>query len=150
MINLNLLLNEAISLASDSHKGQLDKGGKPYIFHPLRVMLKCETVEQQIVAVLHDVVEDCYNRGDEVLFYSMLKHYGYPENIIDAIRAITKNKDEKNNDYWTRVKSSSLATYVKRMDMEDNSSPERLNVLSYGEQEYLSNKYNQLKLFLES
>jgi hypothetical protein len=51
-------LHEAIKVATDAHEGQLDKGGRPYILHPLRVMMAMEETDEQIVAVLHDVIED--------------------------------------------------------------------------------------------
>ena len=52
------LLNKAIRLAKLAHNGQVDKGGSPYIGHPLRVMNQLDTPEEQIVGVLHDAVED--------------------------------------------------------------------------------------------
>lgn len=52
-------LNRAIEIATLAHAGQVDKGGAPYIMHPIRVMLAMDTEEARIVAVLHDVLEDC-------------------------------------------------------------------------------------------
>ena len=52
-------LERAIAIAAAAHAGQLDKGGAPYILHPLKVMLRMTSLEERIVAVLHDVVEDC-------------------------------------------------------------------------------------------
>jgi len=51
-------LEQAISIASLAHEGQLDKGGEPYILHPLRVMMKLKDYDLRIIAVLHDVIED--------------------------------------------------------------------------------------------
>ena len=51
-------LETAIKLAIDAHHGQYDKAGKPYILHPLRLMMQCETEALKIVAVLHDEIED--------------------------------------------------------------------------------------------
>jgi guanosine-3',5'-bis(diphosphate) 3'-pyrophosphohydrolase len=51
-------LERAIEIAAAAHAGQTDKGGEPYILHPLRVMFRMHSVEEKIVAVLHDVVED--------------------------------------------------------------------------------------------
>ena len=56
-------LQKAISIAVKAHEGQIDKGGNPYILHPLRVMMSLRTVDEMIVGVLHDVVEDCSDRG---------------------------------------------------------------------------------------
>lgn len=46
-------LNEAIILATRAHAGQVDKGGQPYVLHPLRVMLACKSEPERIAAVLH-------------------------------------------------------------------------------------------------
>ena len=56
-------LEKAIKIAVEAHTGQLDKGGNPYILHPLRVMLSLNTEEERVVGVLHDVVEDCAPEG---------------------------------------------------------------------------------------
>ena len=52
------LLERAIEIAVTAHKEQVDKAGKPYILHPLRLMFKMQTENEMIAAVLHDVVED--------------------------------------------------------------------------------------------
>ena len=52
-------LENAIKIAVEAHAGQVDKGGSPYILHPLRVMLSLDREEERIVGVLHDVMEDC-------------------------------------------------------------------------------------------
>lgn len=52
------MLNKAIAIAAKAHDGQVDKGGHPYILHPLRVMMNCESEAEKICAVLHDVIED--------------------------------------------------------------------------------------------
>ena len=51
-------LHRAIEIALDAHKNVSDKGGNPYILHPLRLMLQMDSEEEMIVAILHDVVED--------------------------------------------------------------------------------------------
>jgi len=56
---MQLILQQLIAIAAKAHEGQVDKAGAPYILHPLRVMLRLRTDEERIVAVLHDVVEDC-------------------------------------------------------------------------------------------
>jgi len=52
-------LERAIVIAAEGHKGVKDKAGGPYILHPLRMMLGLSSPDERIVAVLHDVVEDC-------------------------------------------------------------------------------------------
>jgi len=52
-------LERAIVIAAEAHAGMTDKAGAPYILHPLRMMLDLTSVEERIVAILHDVCEDC-------------------------------------------------------------------------------------------
>lgn len=60
------LLAHAIALASEAHQHQKDKLGEPYILHPIRVMMRCDTDEERIVAILHDVLEDTADRKSVV------------------------------------------------------------------------------------
>lgn len=43
------MLEKAIQIAKDAHKGQVDKGGHDYIGHPLRVMNSMESENEKIV-----------------------------------------------------------------------------------------------------
>jgi len=51
-------LEHAISIAVTAHQDQVDKAGKPYVLHPLRLMFKVQSENEMISAVLHDIVED--------------------------------------------------------------------------------------------
>ena len=42
------MLEKALILAAKAHTGQVDKGGAPYILHPIRVMLACEGEKEKI------------------------------------------------------------------------------------------------------
>jgi (p)ppGpp synthase/HD superfamily hydrolase len=83
-------LQRAIEIAVSAHKGQLDKGGQPYVLHPLRVMLRLQSDEERIVGVLHDVVEDCDGWS-----FERLTAEGFSPSIIDALRAVTKTPGEE-------------------------------------------------------
>ena len=48
------MLEKAIQIAIEAHKGQKDKGGFPYI----RVMNAGKTENEKICGILHDLVED--------------------------------------------------------------------------------------------
>lgn len=80
------ILDAAIALASRGHAGQVDKAGKPYILHPLRLMMKFDGLEEQLVSLLHDVVED----GDVTL--DELRGLGIPEVVVTAIDCLTDRK----------------------------------------------------------
>lgn len=113
------LLSKAIMLATEAHAGQLDKGGQPYILHPLRVMLACETNEQKIAAVLHDTVEDT---GLEL---SLIRHR-FGDVIADAVDALSRRDGEIYTDFIGRCAKNTLAADVKMRDLEDNMDLDRL------------------------
>ena len=143
MFDDNQKLVAAIELAVHSHGPQLDKGGLPYILHPLHVMGCVDSIDAKIVAVLHDVVEDTAT----TLGWIKNHEAGFSKEIIDAIDAITKRKREKKEDYWARVKANPLALQVKLWDMAHNCSPKRLAVLSLKEADYLVKKYDTARAF---
>ena len=60
-------LERAIEITVNAHKGVTDKGGNPYILHPLKVMIYLKSDNEKIVGVLHDVVEDAGDWGFERL-----------------------------------------------------------------------------------
>lgn len=118
---LNTLLEKAIQIAINAHTGQFDKGGKPYILHPLWVMHKVRHLGTiyMIVGVLHDVVEDTKWTLQD------LKEVGFPPEVIEALRLL----DMRDKDYHTRIAeiaTNNIAREVKMRDIEHNSKPNRL------------------------
>lgn len=113
-------LEVAIGLAVDAHRGQIDKAGKPYILHPLRLMQKCDTEPLQIVAVLHDVIEDTWVTRSE------LEKLGFAPEVIDAICSLTKLPGEAYPDFIARAMNNPLARRVKELDLLDNMDCTRL------------------------
>lgn len=120
----NELLQKAIKIATEAHSGQVDKAGAPYIEHPLRVMAAGANDDEQIVGVLHDVVED------SAWTFDALAAEGFPAHIITALRHITKRHDEPYDKFIARVKKNPLATAVKLNDLTDNMDIRRLPYLS--------------------
>ncbi len=116
-----LTLESAIIISTACHEDQKDKSGMPYILHPLRVMIAMHTNEERIVAVLHDVIEDC-----DDIDINDLREAGFSNNVIEAIDAISKRKDETYRHYIERVSKNIIATRVKIADLQDNLSPIRI------------------------
>lgn len=110
----------AIGLALAAHRGQADKGGQPYILHPLRVMLEMTTEQDRIVAVLHDVVED----SPSIRLPEIEAAFGV--RIAAAVDALTKRGGESYDDYLSRVRADDIATRVKLADLKDNCDLSRL------------------------
>ena len=118
------MLIKAFIVAFKAHRGQKDKGGKPYILHPLKVAFKVRGIESKTVALLHDTVEDTY------ITLETLKKSGFPRNIILAVDRLTKRKDETYAEYLSRVKHNRLAKDVKIADLQHNSNLKRLKVIT--------------------
>ena len=105
----------AYALAKKAHLGQKDKGGNDYIEHPKAVASMMDTDIEKAVAYLHDVVEDTKISFDD------LKEYGFPNQIIEAVKALTKQKNESYDVYIDRVIKNPIAKKVKLADMKHNS-----------------------------
>ena len=118
-------LERAIEVATEAHRGQLDKAGNEYIGHPLRVMAMGKTTEEKIVGVLHDVVED------SAWTLEQLAAEGFSAQVIEALRCVTKlSETEPYDKFIARIKHNPLAVAVKLNDLTDNMDIRRLPYLS--------------------
>ena len=113
-------LERAVEIAARAHAGQIDKAGKPYIFHPLRLMFAVKTPAEQIAAVLHDVVED------STITLEDLTAAGFAQEILDAIQALTKRKGEDRLSAAQRAADDPIARNVKLADVTDNMNLSRI------------------------
>ena len=116
------MLSKMISLATEQHAGQFDKGGRPYILHPLTVMhrLRTDDEELQCIAVGHDLIEDTGLTAADLLFM------GFTDRIADGIWALTKRGDLPEVEYRARIKANPDAIKVKLEDLRHNSDIRRL------------------------
>jgi (p)ppGpp synthase/HD superfamily hydrolase len=128
-------LDEAIQVARRAHEGQLDKSGRPYIAHPLRVMGSLRDEHERMAAVLHDVIEDTDVTLDD------LAEAGCPADVLAAVEAVSKRPGEEQSAYLARVAANPMALIVKRADIADNLSPDRLSRLDADTQARLRAKY---------
>ena len=118
-------LESAIQIAAEAHAGQQDKAGKPYILHPIRVMLSVGTTDEQIAAILHDTVEDTD------VTYEQLSEAGFSAEIISAVRALTKLDGESRVEAARRAVKHPIARQVKLADVKDNLDISRIPHLTY-------------------
>ncbi len=119
------MLEKAIALATNAHAGQKDKAGYPYILHPLRVMLNMDAESEMIVAVLHDIVEDTQITSEE------LRRQGFSEEVLDAVRVLSKQDKEDYFAYIGKITQNPIARKVKLADLEDNMNIKRLKDQDY-------------------
>ena len=131
-------LERAIEIAVEAHKGVLDKGGNPYVLHPLRMMFAVKTEEEKIVAVLHDVIEDAFGWD-----FERLEKEGFSAAVIDALRSVTKiTEDEDYDAFIERAMSNSIGRQVKIADIRDNLDVTRIGELTEKDMTRL-NKYKK-------
>lgn len=123
-------IGDSIEIMRKAHEGQLDKSGRPYYLHPLRVAMRlaqCTPAERH-AALLHDVVEDTALTLDD------LKGLGYSDEILELVDILTRRKPagESHNQYLERIVASrnAKALRVKLADLLDNMSPARLRALA--------------------
>lgn len=116
------VLDRMIVYVTTKHAGQFDKGGKPYILHPLKVMHYLKTTDEELmcIALGHDVIEDTDATYDE------LRELGCSERIIEGIRCLTKVPGESYDEYRAKVMSNLDAMLVKTEDLRTNSDIRRL------------------------
>jgi len=124
---MSRMLTRAIIIAAQAHSGQTDKGGRPYILHPLRVMMNQLADLEQICAVLHDVIED------SAVSLEDLRIEGFDEEVLRTLELLT-NRD-KGSSYDAFIKricesGNQAALRIKLADLEDNLDSTRIALLS--------------------
>ena len=139
------MLDKMLVICTNAHHGQYDKGGRPYILHPLRVMsfLKTDDEELQCIALGHDVIEDTK------VTYKDLTEAGISQRVQDGIRALTKVPGETYDEYKERVFASKDAMTVKMCDLRHNSDIRRLKGVTEKDIARIA-KYHQFYLEIDA
>lgn len=116
------MLDKMLNIAVNAHHGQFDKGGNPYILHPLKVMhyLKSDDEELMCMALGHDVIEDTD------ITYVDLRAAGISERVIKGLKCLTKQRGQTYGEYKEAVFSSYDAMRVKMADLRHNTDIRRL------------------------
>lgn len=140
---MNIMSNYelALKIATEAHKGQVDKAGVPYINHPLTVASLVETEEEKIVALLHDTIEDTNITEQDLL------NYGFSNKIVEAVKLLTHNKNVPYMDYVAKIKNNELARKVKIADLTHNSDLSRLKEITDKDKKRYK-KYQNALLYL--
>ncbi|MBE6950655.1 MAG: HD domain-containing protein [Ruminococcaceae bacterium] len=109
----------AMNLAYDAHHGQFDKGGVPYIFHPIHLAEEMDDEISTCVALLHDTVEDT-----AVTLEELAKEF--PREIVEAVDLLTHREGVEYFDYVRAIKKDPVAVKVKLADLRHNGDPKRI------------------------
>lgn len=112
-----ITIEDALRIAIEAHEGQKDLDGNPVILHPMTVAIAGRNREEQIAGLLHDVVED-----SGITFEELIRR-GVDENIVDALRLLTHDKNKMTyEEYVEQIASSGndIAIHVKYNDLSHN------------------------------
>ena len=112
------LIEKAEHYARYSHKGQKRRDGKtPYISHPEAVAQMVMNDDRvKAIAWLHDILEDTEDTEQDLLAS------GFPVDVVEAVKILTRTKDVPYEEYLKRIKKNDLARSVKVADMLHNLS----------------------------
>lgn len=135
------MLEKAISIAVEAHRGQIDKAGKPYILHPMRVMLAGKNQDEMICGILHDVIEDT------PVSIEMLAREGFTKTVLDALLLLTHDRSIPYQHYIEAIPPNPLAIQVKLYDLHDNLNRDRLGILTLEDEERME-KYKKSQEYL--
>ena len=130
-----------IAFGAHTGQGQMDYAGLEYIGHPLTVYLGCDTEEERIVALLHDVVEDTKVTLDDLSLF-------FDDNIVEAVRVISHPKQYDKKQYMIDVKNNPIARKVKIEDLKTNMDRSRLESLLEWYDKRVENQYKHNLAYL--
>ena len=137
-------VKKAMLIAEKAHRGQFDKGGYPYIFHPYAVAeilassdhfksLSPSSQEHLVcTALLHDVLEDATDAAFAFYTYGIDQ---FPQIVIDALRLLTREPSDTYENYIHKItnfddqksaETHRIACLVKQADLIHNLTESRL------------------------
>ena len=116
------LIFKALEIVTTLFENDVDKGGLPYMLHLIYVYKHVHSMEEKVVALLHDVVEDKDVSGDDLL------EIGFSKKIVDDVLVLTRVKPTSYDDYIENIlkHASREALNVKAADLENNIDLRRI------------------------
>jgi (p)ppGpp synthase/HD superfamily hydrolase len=127
------MLDKAWQAAVAYHGDQM-YGGRPYAWHLVQVAnsLDAYSAEHIAVAYLHDILEDTAYTEEDL-------RMTFPQDVADAVVAMTKVDGEEYGDYIQKVIDNDIAHVVKMYDticnlQESLNTQQWRRVLKYSSQ----------------
>ncbi len=136
------LTKKALAICWDAHRNQTDKGGLPYIIHPLHLAEQMETEEEVCAALLHDVP------GKSPCTLENLRQAGMPPAVLEAVRLLNREPGIPYLEYVARLRRNPIARRVKLAELLHNSDPGRLEPKTETDQRRLL-RYRMAQAILE-
>lgn len=120
--NSDNLIYKALEIVTTLFENDKDKGGMPYMLHILYVYKHVSSIEEKVVALLHDVIEDKDVTSDDLI------EVGFPQKIVNDVETLTRVKPIEYKDYVENIiiNGSVEALHVKLADVENNMDISRI------------------------
>lgn len=106
-------------IAAQAHRGQVDKGGRPYLLHPLAVARQVSGTESKILALLHDVPEDTDVSLEQLA--PLL-----PPRLLKSLKLLTRRPGQPYSEYIEQLAQDPMAAQVKLADLTHNMDLRRI------------------------
>ena len=131
------LIFKALEISTELFKNDVDKGGLPYSLHLLYVYRHVDTIDEKVVALLHDTMEDKKVTEKDLL------DIGFPKKIVDDIKILTRVKPTEYNDYIDNIvkNGSREVLHVKLADLKNNMDMSRIKNPTVKDYERLEKRY---------
>ena len=128
---------KALEIVTTLFENDTDKGGMPYMFHLVYVYRHVSSVDEKVIALLHDVIEDKDVSKEDLI------DIGFPNKIVDAVVSLTRVRPMEYNDYIEKlIKEGSVeALHVKLTDLENNMDISRLKNPKMKDYERIEKRY---------
>ena len=135
--NSDDLIYKSLEIITKLFNDKNDKGGFPYVIHLLKVYAGVSDYIEKVCALLHDVIEDTD------ISYDDLVKVGYPNEVIDILRILTKLKGEDYRKYINRIIDSENvhAMNIKIADLRHNMDLTRIKNPVANDYERISKRY---------
>jgi (p)ppGpp synthase/HD superfamily hydrolase len=112
-------------LAETAHAGQLDRLGRPFLDHVVRVAANPTVSDDAalvVLALLHDSVE----KGR--LVWDDLRAHGVDDDQLAVLDALTQRAGESEGAYFARIARTPTALLIKRADLLDKLDADPVGV----------------------
>lgn len=133
----NNSIYKALELSLILFKNDTDKGGFPYLLHLFYVYRNVNTIDEKIVALLHDVIEDKKVTKEDLL------DIGFDKKIVDDVIILSRDKKITYFEYIDNLikNASKEALVVKMADLENNMDLSRIKEPTVYDYERVEKRY---------
>ena len=136
------LVKKALRICYEAHRNQVDKGGMPYVIHPIHIAEQMETEEEVCTALLHDVIEDSPYAMQDLI------QAGISKPVLEALKLMTRDENTDYLNYIVQLRKNPIARRVKMADLDHNSDLSRLDRVTTQDRRRVV-KYRMARAILE-